>query len=43
LSASWSTIDDMVRALRRYLEEGATLEAIASDSGDSGATHVYRG
>ena len=39
LSATWSTIDDTVRAVRRYLEEGATPDAITADSG---ATHVYR-
>lgn len=39
LSARWSTIDDTVRAVRRYLEEGATLDAIAADSD---ATYVSR-
>ena len=39
LSATWSTIDDTVQAVRRYLEEGATVDEIAADSG---ATHVYR-
>ena len=31
LSAEWPTIDDAVRAVRRYLEDGATLDQVAVD------------
>jgi hypothetical protein len=31
LSAEWPTIDDAVRAARRYLEDGAALDQIAVD------------
>jgi hypothetical protein len=31
LSAEWPTIDDAVRAVRSYLEDGATLDQVAVD------------
>ena len=33
LSARWPTVDDAVRAVRRYLEDGATLAELADNSG----------
>jgi hypothetical protein len=40
LTTAWGTIDDTVRAVCRYLEEGATLDAIAADAD---GTHGSRG
>jgi hypothetical protein len=33
LDAGWPTLDELVRAVRRYCEEGATLDQIATESG----------